>query len=80
MPCRNAWMAIAPKSDDLDTRIKKLESDRLKTTADIEKTIEGFPSKIANEVRAMLKAREGVEARSMTRTLRRAIERIKKVE
>ena len=68
------------KSDDLDTRIKKLESDRLKTTADIEKTIEGFPSKIANEVRAMLKAREGVEARSMTRTLRRAIERIKKVE
>jgi hypothetical protein len=68
------------KATDLDARLKKLEADRLKTAGEIEKTIEGFPSKIANEVRAMLKAREGVEARSVTRTLRKAIERIKKVE
>jgi hypothetical protein len=68
------------KKADLDSRLQKLEADRLKTAGEIEKTIEGFPSKIANEVRAMLKAREGVEARSVTRTLRKAIERIKKVE
>lgn len=68
------------KAADLDARLQKLEADRLKTAAEIEKTIEGFPSKIANEVRAMLKAREGAEVRSVTRTLRKAIERIKKVE
>ena len=40
--------------------------------------IKDFPSKIANEVRSMIKAREGVEAKSVTRTLKRAIEKIKK--
>ena len=66
------------KIADLDTRIEKLSNQKLQSTKDIEAMIKDFPSKIANEVRSMIKAREGVEAKSVTRTLKRAIEKIKK--
>jgi hypothetical protein len=66
------------KATDFDARIKKLSDQKLKSTKEIEDIIQNFPSKIANEVRSMIKAREGVEAKSMTRTLKRAIARIQK--
>ena len=63
---------------DLGKKIEDFDAQKLQSTKDIEALIKDFPSKIANEVRSMIKAREGVEAKSMTRTLKRAIARIQK--
>ena len=66
------------KIAEFDKQLKDFEAQKLQSTKDIEAMIKDFPSKIANEVRSMIKAREGVEAKSVTRTLKRAIEKIKK--
>ena len=70
--------ANSKKVADFDRQLKDFEAQKLQSTKDIEAMIKDFPSKIANEVRSMIKAREGVEAKSVTRTLKRAIEKIKK--
>ena len=70
--------ANTKKVADFDRQLKDFEAQKLQSTKDIEAMIKDFPSKIANEVRSMIKAREGVEAKSVTRTLKRAIEKIKK--
>ena len=66
------------KIAEYDKQLGDFEAQKLQSTKDIEAVIKDFPSKIANEVRSMIKAREGVEAKSMTRTLKRAIARIQK--